>query len=208
MDAAWRLGHGGGRYGGWAHRRKRIWQTGLELLFLVICAVAVAQSSDETPLLVTIDTTMPDAPFCRVERTEIDCSKVGETLLSMGVPALRAIHIRGDGRATFQVLDSLLESLMKAGYAKVAFAKDEVSREAPLRVMLDTTDPNAPICRAEEKEVDCSIVAERLQAIGVPITREIHISVDKQARYELILSVLTSLQNAGYTNIGFKTDSR
>jgi hypothetical protein len=41
---------------------------------------------------------------------------------------------------------------------------------------------------------------------GVLTTRGIHIPVDQQATYELLVSKLKSLENAGYTDIGFTAD--
>jgi hypothetical protein len=79
----------------------------------------------------------------------------------------------------------------------------QISQEVPLLVAIDLSKSDTPSCRVETKAVDRSKVGEQLRAMGVPIRREIHIPVDKQVKSELLLSMLKSLQVAGYANIGF-----
>ena len=46
---------------------------------------------------------------------------------------------------------------------------------------------DAPVCRVEAMDVGCSKVVEQLRAMGVPPSRDIHVHVDKYAKYEVVL---------------------
>jgi len=83
----------------------------------------------------------------------------------------------------------------------------QASREVPLLVTIDMSHPDAPICRVEATDIDCARVREELKAMGVPTSRDIHVRVDKYAKYEVVYSVLESLREAGYRDrVGFIAD--
>jgi biopolymer transport protein ExbD len=62
---------------------------------------------------------------CFIADVEVPCGEVGAKLLAMNVPLSSHIHCVGDTVVSYELVQSILESLDKAGYStKVGFLTD------------------------------------------------------------------------------------
>jgi hypothetical protein len=94
-------------------------------IFLIVVVVAGCSSTpDKSDPIVEIRLSS-SLNACFIADAEVPCGEVGSKLVAMNVPLSSRIHCVGDTVVSYELVQSLLQSLDRAGYStKVGFLTD------------------------------------------------------------------------------------